>query len=239
MLDFKIWPVLLSWRWVYIYILEKSDMARNLTFCLCLFFNVYIMHHNVSNVRSAQRWLIVIWFVAGERFSLAFSKTSWISNPNPFDWSGWSFDQRYSINMIMRRVTNLKLKFLTLFFASMLTSCIIMSTMLGRLGIGRPWCDLSQEETFLWHSPKHLGPQTLIHRLIRVKLHQRYSVNLIMRRVRNLKSKFLTLSLLQCWHHASQCQQCSVGFVSIDRDVIHWMRKLFFGAFSNILDPEP
>jgi len=45
----------------------------------------------------------------------------------------------------------------------MLTSCIRMSPMFGRLGIDRPWCVLLNEEAFFWYSPKHLRSQTLIH----------------------------------------------------------------------------
>jgi len=100
---------------MHVYILEKSDKAKNLKFCLYLFFDVYIMHHNVTNVRSAQSRSTVMWLVEGGRSCLAFFQTSCIPNPNPFDWSGWSFDQRCSINLIMRRVIKLKLKFLTVF----------------------------------------------------------------------------------------------------------------------------
>jgi len=45
----------------------------------------------------------------------------------------------------------------------MLTSCITMSAMFGRLGIGRLWCDSLNEKVLLWRSSKHLGSQTLIH----------------------------------------------------------------------------
>jgi len=159
MLYFKIWPILLSSRWVQIYILEKSNKANNLIFCLCLFFDVYIMHHNVFNVRSAWHRSTVMWSVEWGSSSLALSQASWISISNPSEWSGWSFDQRCSVNLIMRRVTKLNLKFLTLF--------------------------------------------------------------------------------LQCWHHASQCHQCSVSSMSINHDVVHWIMKLFFGALQNILNLNP
>jgi len=49
------------------------------------------------------------------------------------------------------------------FVSSILTSCIVMSTIFGRLGVDRPWCDPLKEEILLWRSFKHLGFQTLIH----------------------------------------------------------------------------
>jgi len=62
------------------------------------------MHHDVNNVRSPQRRSTMMWSVEGRSFSLALFQTSWKSNPNPSDWSGWIFDQRCSINLIIRRV---------------------------------------------------------------------------------------------------------------------------------------
>ena len=103
------------------------------------------MQHNVSNVWSAQCRSTVMWSIEWKSFSLALSKAFWIWNPNPSDWPGWIIDQRYSVNLIMRRVTRLKLQ-------------------------------------------------------------------------------FSTLSLLQCWHNVSYYQQYSVSLASIDRDMIHWFR---------------
>jgi len=100
---------------VHIYTLEKSDNAKNLTFCLSLFFDVYVMHHNFTCVRSTQRRSTMMCSIKWGSFSLALSQTSWIRNPNPSYWSSWSFDQRYNISLIMRKVTRLKLKFQTLF----------------------------------------------------------------------------------------------------------------------------
>ena len=129
-----------------------------MTFCPCPFFNVYIIHFGVTNVRLAWHWSAEIRSFEKRNSFLVLFQTSWISNSNSSDWSEWGFDQRYSVNLIIRKVTKLKLKFLTL--------------------------------------------------------------------------------SLQYQHHASWCQQCSVDLALIDRDVIHWRKKLFFGALSRILDLE-
>jgi len=72
------------------------------------------------------------------------------------------------------------------FVSSMLTSCIMMLTMFDRLDVDRLWRDPLKEEALLWRSSKHLGSENF---------DQQCSVNLIMRRVKRLKSEFRTLSL--------------------------------------------
>jgi len=135
-----------------------------LTFCLYLFSNIYIIHHNVTNVQSARRRSTVMWSIEWEIFSLALSQASWISNPNPSTDLGessirgvvfiWSWEEWQSQNGVFNFV-----------IASMLTSYIIMSLMFGQLDVDRSWCDPLNEESFLWRSPKHLGSQTLIHQI--------------------------------------------------------------------------
>ena len=70
------------------------------------------------------------------------------------------------------------------FVSSILTSCILVSTMFSRLSVDRPWCNPLKEEALLWRSFKHLRSGCF---------DQRCNVNLIMRRV--TRPKFYTLSL--------------------------------------------
>jgi len=72
------------------------------------------------------------------------------------------------------------------FVSSILTSCILVSTMFGRLGIDWPWHDPLKKEALLWRSSKHLESGSF---------DQRCNVNLIIRRVTRLKSTFCTWSL--------------------------------------------
>jgi len=60
------------------------------------------MFHNVTNVWSARRRSTMMWSIEWESFFLALSRSSWILSPNPSDWSRWIFDQRCSVNLIMR-----------------------------------------------------------------------------------------------------------------------------------------
>jgi len=60
------------------------------------------MHHNVFNVRSAQCRLTAVQSFEGVESSLVLYQTFWISNPNTFDWLGYSSDQRCNVNMMLR-----------------------------------------------------------------------------------------------------------------------------------------
>jgi len=72
------------------------------------------------------------------------------------------------------------------FVSSILTSYMVLLRMFDRLSVDRPWCNSLKEEALLWRSSKHLGSENL---------DQRCNVNLIMRRVTRLKSKFHHLTL--------------------------------------------
>jgi len=159
------------------------------------------MHRDVNNVRSAQRRSTVMWSVEGRSSFLTLFQTSWISNPDASDWSGWSFDQRCSINLIMRWVKKLKLKFLTLslhyqYYASWCQQCSVSSASIDRYVIH--W----REKLFFGALPNILNLKPWCIWLIRWRFNQRCSINLIMRRVTKLNRSFklclFNINIMHC-----------------------------------------
>jgi len=103
-----------------------------------------------------------------------------------------------------------------------------MSTMFGRLGVDQLWCDLLNKEAFLWHSFKHLGSQILIYLIDQGETSIRSVEKSDKAKIKvfNFVSSILTscITMLTMFGRLGD----------IDRDVIRWIRKLFFGALPNI-----
>ena len=74
---------------------KPSAINRIAVLHLVSSFNIYIMHHDITVVRSVRHQLIVMWSNEGRR------KLSFGALPNMLDPE--NFDQRCSINMIGRR----------------------------------------------------------------------------------------------------------------------------------------